>query len=418
MKKTIKILLWIVGIVLALILLLSLLAGPVAKGVVNHNGEKLVGRQMHLDHASLNLFNGHLTLRGLQLYEDDGSTAFASFDTLDVRARLLHLVGKKVDIRSVVLAGLEVNVTQEGEHFNFSTMIDHFRSDPEKEKDTTPSDWMVRLGDIRINHAHAAYHDLLRDKEWRIADLNLRVPGFAFGGNESTQAGLNLELDDGGRLNLNTKYDAASNDFVAAVNLTGFAMANIKEYIEDNLAITGLAGTIDAHINASGNLSEVMQSHFSGTVEVDNLDVADATGATVAKMEYLSVGITDINIDAHRFALDNITIDGLAAAFEQWDDGNTVSRMIKKKVHPDVDAKKEEHQLAASTKPMLLKVGQVKVADCQIAYTDHTLPRRALHLHHQKAGHRCHQRQHHWYQQRTPTCQPTQWRHPSTSLAG
>ena len=38
MKKAVKIILWVVGILLALVLLVSLLAGPIAKGVVNNNG--------------------------------------------------------------------------------------------------------------------------------------------------------------------------------------------------------------------------------------------------------------------------------------------------------------------------------------------------------------------------------------------
>lgn len=375
MKKLVKILLWIIGILLALILLLSLLAGPIAKGVVNSNGKKLVGRQMHLEHAGVNLFNGHINLRGLQVFEDDDATTFAGFDTLDVRARLLKLAGKTVDIRSLVLAGLDVNVTQEGEHFNFGTIIDHFKSDEEKEKDTTPSEWVIRLGDIRLSHAHASYHDLTRDKEWRIADMNLRVPGFVIGGEESTQAGLNLELEDGGRLNVNTEFDAASNDFAAMVHLTGFDLTNVKEYLEDNLTVRDIAGTVDAHIKASGNLSEVMQSHLSGNVSVADVNVVDAGGASVAQLQSLDVAITDVNIDAKRFAFGTITLDGLSANYEQWADGNTISRLIKKREASDDNDETDNNDKTESqpSKPLLLKVDQVKVAGCSLTYTDHTL---------------------------------------------
>lgn len=375
MKKTIKIILWVVGIVLALVLLLSLLAGPIAKGVVNHNGEKLVGRQMHLDHAGINLFNGHVNLRGLQVFEDDGTTPFAGFDTLDVRARLLKLIGKTVDIRSVALAGLDVAVTQEGEHFNFSTMLEHFKSDPDKPKDTTPSEWVIRLGDIRLSHAHASYHDLGRDKEWRISDMNLRVPGFVIGGKESTQAGLNLELEDGGRLNLTTDYDAASNDFAANVHLTGFALRNIKEYLEDNLAISDLAGNVDAHLKASGNLSELMQSHISGDIEVADVALTDRHGSAVAQLASLYVGITDINIDANRFAFGTVALNGLKADYEQWADGNTVSRLTAKRNAQETAPAQTDTAApsASSRKAMQLKVEKVKVSDCALTYTDHTL---------------------------------------------
>ena len=374
MKKLLKILLWVVGVTVALLIVVSLAAGPVAKGVVNHNGEKFVGRQMHLDHAGINLFNGHVNLRGLQVFEDDGVTPFASFDTLDVRARLLRLIGKTVDIRSVSLAGFDVNVTQQGEHFNFSSMIDHFKSDEEKEKDTTPSEWVVRLGDIRLSHAHASYHDLQRAKEWRIADLNLRVPGFVIGGDEATQAGLNLELEDGGRLNLNTDYDAASNNFAAMVQLKGFDLKNIKEYLEGNMAVGKIAGSVDADLKASGNLSEVMQSHISGTVSVTDVALDDADGNNVAQLQRLAVGITDINIDANRFALGTVTLDGLSATYQQWADGNTVSRLLAKNDSDDtIHAKETAKSDKSGSKAMQLKVDNVKVSGCSLTYIDHTM---------------------------------------------
>lgn len=374
MKKIVKPLLWTIGILLALPTLLSLLAGPVAKGVANANGEKLVGRHVHLDHAGVNLFNGHVNLRGLQVYEDDGATAFAGFDTLDVRAHLLKLVGKTVDIRSVVLSGLDVNVTQEGEHFNFSSMLGHFKSNEEKEKDTTPSEWVVRLGDIRLNHAHASYHDIQRDKEWRIADMNLRVPGFVIGGKESSQAGLNLELEDGGRLNVATKYDAASNDFSADMHLTGFALRNIKEYLAESLYISDITGVIDAHLKASGNLSEVTRSHISGDIDIEDVALADKHGASVAKLASLYIGITDINIDANRFAFGTIALEGLVAAYEQWDDGNTVSRLVIKHDTPDEAPVASDAPATKQSKPMQFKVDNVKASGCTLTYTDHTIP--------------------------------------------
>ena len=378
MKKVVKILLWVVGIVLALFILLSLLAGPVAKGYVNRHGESLVGRQVHIDHVGLNLFNGHLNLRGLDVYEEDGTTSFAGFDTLDVRARLLKLVGKTVDIRSLVLAGLNVDVTQDGEHFNFSSMLDHFKSDEDKEedKDTTPSDWVIRLGDIRISHAHASYHDLGRDKQWRIADMNLRVPGFVIGGEENTQAGLNLELEDGGRLNVTTDYDAASNDYVANLHLMGFALRNVKEYLEDNVALGDLRGSLDARLKASGNLSEIMQSHFSGTLELDDVALTDRQGDKVAALQSLAVGITDINIDAKRFVFSDITLEGLEARYEQWADGNTISRLIKKNDKPQAAEEPEKTDDAAASgqpsKPLSLMVGKLAVRNCSLTYDDHT----------------------------------------------
>ena len=88
MKKGVKIALIVlgsvVGLVLVVLLLVSLLAGPIAKSNVNKHGEELVGRRVRVDHVGLNLFSGHAAIRGLDIYEDDRQTTFAGFDTLDV----------------------------------------------------------------------------------------------------------------------------------------------------------------------------------------------------------------------------------------------------------------------------------------------------------------------------------------------
>ena len=86
MRKWIKVLLWTVGVVVVLLAAVSLLAGPIAKGYVNKNGEKLTGRRISVEHVGVNLFSGNVCVRDLCVYEDDGKRAFASFDTLDVSA--------------------------------------------------------------------------------------------------------------------------------------------------------------------------------------------------------------------------------------------------------------------------------------------------------------------------------------------
>ena len=67
MKKIVKILLWIVGVVVALLLVVSLLAGPVAKGYVNSHGEDLTGRKVHVSQERLPSVTQALAQRFLKL---------------------------------------------------------------------------------------------------------------------------------------------------------------------------------------------------------------------------------------------------------------------------------------------------------------------------------------------------------------
>ena len=157
MKKILKIILITLVCIATLLLLVavlgSLFGGSAARNYVNRHSEELIGRQAHVDHVGLNLLTGHVAIHGLEVMEDDGSTRFAAFDTLDVSVSLLRLLGKRVQIRHVTLAGFDAHIVQDSTRFNFSSIIDHFQRDTaevEEVEDTTPSNWVVSLHKIRL----------------------------------------------------------------------------------------------------------------------------------------------------------------------------------------------------------------------------------------------------------------------------
>ena len=58
MKRVWKIVLWTIGILLALIILATLLLSPIAKSYINSHGKELVGREVHVDDVTINVYNG------------------------------------------------------------------------------------------------------------------------------------------------------------------------------------------------------------------------------------------------------------------------------------------------------------------------------------------------------------------------
>ena len=327
MKRGLKITLWIVGAVLALTVLATLLVGPVAKSYVNSHGEELVGRKLYVDGLHVNVYRGHVALRGLTLYEDDGQTPFASFDTLDVRARLLPLLAHTVHIKHITLSGLEASILRSGDRFNFQSLIDHFASD-EPKTDTTPSDWVVKLYNIRLTHAQLHYRD--GAQQWHVPDINVRVPGFVIGGDEGSEGGLNLAFTHGGRLNIDADYQGSLGNYALQATLTDFALRNIEPLLAGKLQAASFAGTLGASLRAQGNLDSLMASRISGTVALRNLALRDTTGP-VAALDQLNLHVAEINIAAGRYDISRIQLDGLDAHFQQYPNGNTLTRLLPQK---------------------------------------------------------------------------------------
>ncbi|MBP3740087.1 MAG: DUF748 domain-containing protein [Bacteroidales bacterium] len=383
MKKGLRILLWVVGIVLALVIIVSLLAGPIAKGYVNGHGEELTGRKVHVEHVGLNLLTGTVNVRGLDVYEDDGEEVFAGFDTLDVRAHLLQIPFKVINLRHITLSGLHANIIQEGKRFNFASLIEHFSSDDSTEvEDTTPSGWVMKFYNINIRHASLNYDDMLNHKGIHLPDINLSVPGFVLGGDEGSEGGLNIGFDKGGRLNVDANYDTKESLYHVDVNLEDFSVQNLDSYLADMLRYDDLRGSVNAHITADGNVNDIMKSSIGGTVAVNGVDLTGSKGP-VASFDALTVKVNNINLDDNSFDIGEVRLNGLKATYEQWKEYSNISLLMPKKESQGVtlqsgieedDDKPAEEAKGKTGKPMQLHVGSLRVEDASVTYNDHTLP--------------------------------------------
>lgn len=383
MKKGLRILLWVVGIVLALVIIVSLLAGPIAKWYVNGHGEELTGRKVHVEHVGLNLLTGTVNVRGLDVYEDDGEEVFAGFDTLDVRAHLLQIPFKVINLRHITLSGLHANIIQEGKRFNFASLIEHFSSDDSTEvEDTTPSGWVMKFYNINIRHASLNYDDMLNHKGIHLPDINLSVPGFVLGGDEGSEGGLNIGFDKGGRLNVDANYDTKESLYHVDVNLEDFSVQNLDSYLADMLRYDDLRGSVNAHITADGNVNDIMKSSIGGTVAVNAVDLTGSKGS-VASFDALTVKVNNINLDDNSFDIGEVRLNGLKATYEQWKEYSNISLLMPKKESQGVtlqsgieedDDKPAEEAKGKTGKPMQLHVGSLRVEDASVTYNDHTLP--------------------------------------------
>ncbi|MBO4752638.1 MAG: DUF748 domain-containing protein [Bacteroidales bacterium] len=388
MKKPLKITLIIVGAIVAFVLLIALLVSPIATAYVNKNGEKITGRKLTVDRISANILTGHVAIKGLKLYEDDAVTEFVTFDLLDVKARLLRLLVQDVYLSHITLDNPNVRLVQNGSRFNFQSLIDHFKSDDDDEDDDdTPSKWKLYFYNIKLSEGAVQYRDVERGSNWRLKGLNLEVPGFCIGVDQATDAGLSVELADGGRVHADAKYNMESNDFEAVLDLDDVNLVVAKPYITAALNVTGIKGKLDAHLKAQGNLDQASQMDIRGRVDLTDLDLPTKGGNSFASCGRTSVKIDRINIHDKIFAIDSVYISGLAGRFDRYADGNNYTRLsVKKDRSEQPEDEKEEPEVAENnsqeapsakpatpSKPLNVTVKHIRVTDSKLTYTDQTL---------------------------------------------
>ncbi len=362
----------LVAVVLLMVVLLSL--SPIVKNYINKHGEELLSRKVQVEELHVNALTGTVNITDLVLYEEDGTTPFVSIGTIDVRVRLPKLLRHELDVHHVTIANLDVKILQEGDRFNFSSIIDHFQSqqDSTQLQDATPSDWALGFYNINLQHWKVYYADCVRGSEWQLADVNLRVPGVYFSGERSTDAGLELALADGGTLTTKLNYNMQSNNFELDMLLDKIGVANARAYLTDVMNVGKMQGTLSGHLQASGNLSKATQSKLKGTLHLDAVEVNDHKKNEVLTFDYLNVGIREVDLGKMRFVLDSVTIAAPATHFDRHAETNNFADFFA--VKDKADASSAEDTTAESAGPALsLVVKKLALRNGRLLYNDYTL---------------------------------------------
>lgn len=370
MKRSWKIVLWVIGILLGVIILATILVSPIAKSYINSYGKELVGREVHVDGVTVNVYTGHVAVTGLTLYEDNGKDIFASFDTLDTKISLFKLLGHTVELKHITLAGLNVNILKQGEAFNFESMLDHFASDNTEVQDTTPSDWLIKLHNIHLSHAQIRYNDISENKQWHLPDINLIVPNLELGGTQTSEGGLNIAFTEGGQLNINGHYHEHQGTYDLAINLKKFNFKNLEPLFTDLLNYKDLHGTLEVNINAQGNVSEITKSRIGGAVVMTDVALQDNNGQ-VAGWKRLDVAVNNINLDANDYNIQSLKLDGFTARYDQWADHSNIDGLMKPG-RPDNPETPDNPESASS--PLSLTLHTLAITNASLTYNDHTLP--------------------------------------------
>ena len=372
-KKGLKITAWIFGSLLVLLFIATLLLSPIAKSYINSHGKELVGREVHVDDVTINVYTGHVAVIGLTVYEDNGKDVFARFDTLDAKASLLKLLSHNVDLEHVTLSGLDVNVIKQNGEFNFQSMLDHFASDTTEVQDTTPSDWVINLHNIRLSHAQIRYKDIDENKEWHLPDINLMMPNLVLGGDQASEGGLNIAFTEGGHMNIDVNYHDQQGTYDLAIDLEQFNFKNIEPIITDIFNYKKLTGTLEAHLKAQGNVSEITKSRIGGTVAITGIDLQDE-GGQLAGWQRLDIAVNNINLEDNIFDIQSFKLDGFTARYDQWTDHSNLDNLLKQESTETPDNPEIPETPDTSSSPLTLTVREFAITNATLTYNDHTLP--------------------------------------------
>ena len=375
MNKILKIVGWGALVIVLLFALILAVASPVAKYVVNNYGEQIVGRQLHTESVIINPYWGGVTIKEFECKEVNGETNFISFDKLYVQIAYPQLIAQRVKLRRIQLDGFNGQILKSHDKLNFSDIIERFSKNDSVPRDTTPSNWTVALDDIRINNSSIRYRDVVSDKQWKLEDISLRVPGLFFD-NTQTNAGLEFGLPTGGRVGIIAGYRMQSNNYAVKLNLHDVHTDVVLPLVQDYLNISGLGAKLNGSVLVEGSLDNITNIQMKGNLAMNGLSIRDTHDDQIAAMDELRVAINKGDLSTNTFILDTLSIIGITGAYEVHETWNTLSRLIKEKEPEEAETDsitEPEPALNKETKPIVWMAKEVRINAHDLTYHDYSM---------------------------------------------
>ena len=370
---------------LAIVLLFALIlavASPVAKYVVNNYGEDIVGRELHADQVIINPFWGGVSIKGFSCKEQNGETDFISFDRLYVQIAYPQLIAKRVKIRAIHLDGFNGQVLKSRDRLNFSDIIERFAeaevesrngTEPVESKKSNP--WTIALDDIRINNSSIRYRDVISDKQWKVEDMSLRIPGLFFD-NTQTNAGLEFGLPTGGRVGIVAGYKMQSNRYAVRLNLQDVHTDVVLPLVQDYLNVSGLGAKLNGQLHVDGSLDNITNVQLNGALSMEGMSIRDTHDDQVAAMDELRVVVNKGDLNTNTFILDSLILTGITGDYEVHESWNTLSRLMKNDENDEMSAKDSLNDVTSSpndTKPLVWMAKKVKITGHDLMYHDYSM---------------------------------------------
>ena len=374
MKKAFKIPLIVLGVVVLLLLLINFLAGPIARGYVEQHDKEWIGRELNIGKINVNLFSGRLKIKDLTLFEEDGITPFVSFEQFETKIRLRDLFNRRLQVNQAKLSGLNINVEQDHDWFNFNSLWERFVSDSTKKES---SGFNLILNDIHLDKGDIRYADLALGNEFNLRDISLQIPSIDFS-DMKTDVGLDLLLSDNATLHTDIRLSDNAKDYFISLKLNNLGIEVIEPYLQQYYPVDLLEGLAHLDLEAQGSTDHILDFDLTGSLALNGVTFQDTVGNPLGTVDSVFAEISHLRLNDKIIDFNQLYLSGLNTAYIiKSDSTSNFDLLIDSYFHRDstemtpvdtISMDKEEE------KSWQINIADLNLDQAEVKYEDCTLP--------------------------------------------
>ena len=387
LKRTKKIALLLLAVLVAAIVFAFAFISPIAKYLIHKYDKEFINREVKIDGLWINILSGSLALKDVTLFELDGKTPFVKFTKLESQISIPKLIGGAYDISYVKLTDAQVWLTFKNGKFNYEDMVAKFSNTDTNPNPVNEAPLKYWVKNIVIQNGAVTYNN--PDLQYLIEaiKINISTPGIAYNQN-NLNSKIDLAFKSGGAISTTFNTNLSNSDYSMQAAITNFDLHVWYPYLKDLMNTKDLLGTINTTFNLKGNFNTPEQIALSGKLDLNHFAILDPLNIPLVTCTKLDVGVDTLNVSKGLYNLSQIDFTQPYVLFEMYDNGNNFYRLLS---DTTISAAQAIEEASADGNMFTLMFGyvadiaknftitnyalqQFKINQGHVIYHDYTLP--------------------------------------------
>ncbi|MBW8325594.1 MAG: DUF748 domain-containing protein [Prolixibacteraceae bacterium] len=363
----------VLGIFLLLIAAILFFLSTITKNYLVKNSEKLIGRKIGISELHFNYAKVAVQVKGFVMYEDNPSEQFASFSEFYINLNPWTLISNEYSVSEIRLVNPRIQVIQNGEQFNFDSLIP--KEDSLAVKDTTQNESLkFTIRNIQLIDGKVLYNDLQKKNQVEMKNLNLNLPLISWN-NEKSDVGIDFSMGQKGHVNVKATVDNLNEKYQINLKTQDIEILPITGYLTDYFDIKSLNGFLTSDLKIVGDMNEVINISVSGTGSINDLAILDGRSEKIISVPKLSTSIKDINLKDFHFGFGKIEVDQPHLLMVVDKDMTNLERLLQPYFRNDSISMATAAPTTTDEAPVTYSFDTIRVNNGLISIADNTLNR-------------------------------------------
>lgn len=361
------------GIILLILAVILFFLSDITKNYLVKNSEKLIHRKIEIGELHFNYAKVAVQLKDFVMYEDNKTDQFLSFSEFYINLNPWTLLQNEYSVSEIRLTEPKVQVIQNGESFNFDSLMPKDSTDVKK--DSTKNETLkFTIRNIQLKDGQLKYVDVQKKNELDMKDLNLNLPLIAWN-NEQSNMGVDFTLGEKGHVNVQATVDNIQKKYQIALTTENVDIQPVKSYLTDYFDVKSLEGALTSKLKIVGDMNEVINIAISGNGSVSNFSVTDGRSEKILSAPNVSVSISDMNLKTFHFGFGKIELDQPKMLVIRDKSAMNIMQFFEPYFRNDSIASATASSTQEAGTPVTYKIDTISVRNGLVSIADNTLNR-------------------------------------------